>query len=464
MNYKNKIILITILCITGIFAILLYPRIIITINNPISEIEVFNNYIEENVTCKTGNIITGYKKCTYTKTNDIDTSKLGTYKITYTYKSKSITKIVRVVDKIPPTITIDTTNIKVCPNEKNIPIKYSAYDNYDKEITNKVKKEIINNILVLKVEDSSHNKTQITTNVEYIDNEKPKILLQGNNPMYIMKNEEYKEPGYTITDNCDKEISNKVKIESNIDNKKVGTYKITYTTEDENKNTTTTYRTVNVIDKYDEVSITNNDKTIYLTFDDGPGQYTEELLKILKKYNVKATFFVTNQFPKYSFCIKKAHDEGHAIALHTYSHKWSIYQNENTYFDDLNKINEVVKKQTGNYTKLIRFPGGSGNTVSKKYNIGIMTKLTKEVQNRGYIYFDWNVLSGDTNTKDSNVVYENVIKSLKKNNKVNVILMHDIKKHTVNAVPKIIEYGLANNFKFQILSPTSPTTHGPIRN
>lgn len=394
MRSKNKVLILTIiiLLIIGIINNITYKNIILIPKNNISEIEVFNKYTENGAICIEGNILLGYKQCKYTKTSNINTNKIGTYKVTYKYKNKTITNKINVIDKTPPTIT-----------------------------------------------------------------------LKGDNPIYINKNETYIEPGYILNDNYDKNLDNNITITNNINTQLEGTYTVTYTVTDTSNNTNTIKREIKVINNND-ISIIPKEKTIYLTFDDGPGRYTEELLNILKKYNVKATFFVTNQFSKYQYCIKKAYIEGHAIALHTYSHKWDIYKNEDTYFEDLNKISNIVKNQIGIDIKLIRFPGGSGNTVSKKYNNGIMTRLTKEVTNKGYKYFDWTITSGDTNTKSSTVVYNNVINGLKKNNKVNVILMHDIKAHTIEAVPKIIEYGLNNDFQFAILTKTSSTVHGTIRN
>ncbi|MBQ4155569.1 MAG: polysaccharide deacetylase family protein, partial [Clostridia bacterium] len=108
-------------------------------------------------------------------------------------------------------------------------------------------------------------------------------------------------------------------------------------------------------------------KVVYLTFDDGPSENALKILKILKKYNVKATFFVTNlDEPKY---MKNIVDEGHQIALHTYSHNYKkLYSSEKNYFEDLEKIGDLVKEQTGIIAKVIRFPGGSSNTVSAEYS------------------------------------------------------------------------------------------------
>ena len=144
--------------------------------------------------------------------------------------------------------------------------------------------------------------------------------------------------------------------------------------------------------QYGTVAVT--EKTCYLTFDDGPSDNTLKILDILDKYKVKATFFVMGT-GKLSY-VKKIHDAGHTVALHTYSHDYSkIYRSQKAYFEDLEKIGAAVKKYTGEDAKVIRFPGGSSNTVSRSYCKGIMTALSKETANRGYVYFDWNVDSTD---------------------------------------------------------------------
>ena len=84
-----------------------------------------------------------------------------------------------------------------------------------------------------------------------------------------------------------------------------------------------------------------------------------------KDYNVKATFFITYK-PKYKNVIKRAYNEGHTIALHTASHKYSyVYKSVNNYFKDLKKVSDFAESITGEKSMLIRFPGGSSNTVSK---------------------------------------------------------------------------------------------------
>ncbi len=207
-------------------------------------------------------------------------------------------------------------------------------------------------------------------------------------------------------------------------------------------------------------------KVCYLTFDDGPSDNTLKILKILKKYNAKATFFVTaNGKTQY---MKNIVDEGHAIALHTYSHDYpTVYSSVDAYFKDLKKISDLVKNQTGVESKIIRFPGGSSNTISKSYCRGIMTVLTKKVQDKGYQYFDWNCDSGDAD--GNNIPASRLINNVKNtyyNQKNLVILMHDTaaKDTTVDALPSIIEFLKSKGYSFKALTPYSKPCHHGVNN
>ena len=206
------------------------------------------------------------------------------------------------------------------------------------------------------------------------------------------------------------------------------------------------------------------DKVVYLTFDDGPGPYTQQLLDVLAKYNVKATFFVTNSNSKYQDMIYKEYAAGHAIGIHTYCHDYSkIYASKDAYFEDLEAMQAVIVAQTGQSTNIIRFPGGSSNTVSN-ITPGLMTTLAQEVQNRGYQYFDWNVSSGDAGeTTKTDQVVENVISGIKQHN-VSIVLQHDIKEFSVDAVEQIIQWGLNNGYTFLPLNYNSPSAHHHINN
>lgn len=207
-------------------------------------------------------------------------------------------------------------------------------------------------------------------------------------------------------------------------------------------------------------------KVVYLTFDDGPSENTLKILKTLKKYNAKATFFVIgNSKTEY---MKNIVEEGHQIALHTYSHDYGkIYSGTSAYFNDLQKIRDLVYKKTGVDTEIMRFPGGASNTISANYSKGIMTKLTKQVEKKGYKYFDWNVNSGDAD--GTNVPADKIVNNVKRDSKgVSrcVVLMHDTlaKKTTVKALDKICKYYKDNGYEFDVLSKHSLDCHQTVNN
>lgn len=207
-------------------------------------------------------------------------------------------------------------------------------------------------------------------------------------------------------------------------------------------------------------------KTIYLTFDDGPSPRTPEILKILKDNGVKATFFVING-GKNNHYMKDIVDQGHTIALHTYTHNYSsVYASDDAYFSDLQKISDLVYQQTGVRSTIIRFPGGSSNTVSRKYCKGIMSRVTKEVEKRGYTYMDWNLSSGDANPNSvsANMIINNCRK-LPKSNTV-VVLMHDAaaKHSTVEALPQVIAYYRAAGCTFAAMDSSTPAVHQKVQN
>lgn len=200
----------------------------------------------------------------------------------------------------------------------------------------------------------------------------------------------------------------------------------------------------------------SNEKEIYLTFDDGPSYLTEKNLDILKKYDVKATFFIINKDDKYNNLIKRMKDEGHTIGLHSYSHDYrEVYQSVDAYFEDLKKLQDKVFKLTKEKSMIIRFPGGSSNTISR-FNRNIMTTLTKETVNRGYRYFDWNISSGDASGVSTARFIRNCTRNRDK--KSIMILMHDSpdKKTTSAGLEEVIKYYLKEDYVFKNITMDSP--------
>lgn len=208
------------------------------------------------------------------------------------------------------------------------------------------------------------------------------------------------------------------------------------------------------------------EKIAYLTFDDGPSaKVTPRVLATLKEKNVKATFFVVGT-GKMSL-LKDIQADGHAIGLHSGTHEWNIYDSTDAYFADLQAVSDKVYAQTGIRSKIIRFPGGSSNTVSKKHCAGIMSKLVTMVEDKGYSYFDWNVSSGDaTGTKASAAeITKNVLNGAKNKTKI-CVLMHDLgtKDTTADALPDIIDGLREMGFRFEVLDENSPIFHAKVNN
>lgn len=287
-------------------------------------------------------------------------------------------------------------------------------------------------------------KKEINGYYNIVDLEAPVIEFEFFHDEYILPGEEYN--AFIARDNLDGDITDAVSVTVNTDN-------VVYSVQDTFGNETTVTKKL----------VTDETKVIYLTFDDGPSKYTSELLDILKKHNVKATFFVIGSV--YSDIFSRMAEEGHAIGIHTYTHEFKdIYKNEESYFADLNKTQDLIIEKTGNSTKLLRFPGGSSNTISRKINKGIMSRLAVEVEKQGFTYFDWNVDSNDAGgAKDSDTVFENVKQGIEGKKKA-VVLQHDTKKFSIDAVENIILWGKENGYVFLPLNVHSFSSHHKVLN
>ena len=361
----------------------------------------------------------------------VNEKKLGEYEVDYKVKygfiERKVVRHIYVKDIEKPKLSVTSDDLYVCPDSKIKKDKVTAIDNYDGDISSKVKVKVLKDKIIYSVQDSNGNKKIVTKKVIFKDIEKPNITLEGGEEITVYVGEEYKELGYSVSDNCDNNLKDKVKVEGSVDTSKEGVYTITYKLSDSSDNSTSVTRKVNVVD---------NKGIIYLTFDDGPNDGT------------KATFFVTCHGP--DELIKREYDEGHTVALHTATHNYAIlYASDEAYFNDLQQVQNRVKRITGFDSKIIRFPGGASNTISRRYSSGIMSRITQEVLNRGYKYYDWNISSGDAgNTTDPNVVYSNVVNSLR-TDRANMVLMHDIKTYTRDALRNIIRYGKNNGYRFE---------------
>lgn len=205
-------------------------------------------------------------------------------------------------------------------------------------------------------------------------------------------------------------------------------------------------------------------KVVYLTFDDGPSENTKKILDILDRYDAKATFFITGANKEKRHLIRDAYNAGHTIGLHTYTHDYaSVYSSVDAYFEDLEKVGKVAEEQIGYVPCFIRFPGGSSNQVSAKYSPGIMTQLTKLVQEKGYQYYDWNVDSGD----GAGLGTEEIKKHSVTDRYQHVMLLfHDsqAKEDTVEALPAIMDYYKGQGYEFCAIDRNSFVSQHAVLN
>ena len=431
----------------------------VKLNEPINKVVNINSiYNNEGITIED---IFGNKMIFKTISN-IDTSKNSINKLDYIYKdnffSFRIKQNIIVKDIESPKIILNGDKEEYfCPNSKYKEQGYKAYDNVDKDITKSVKVKKYSDKIVYSVTDSSGNKSEVTRFIKKGDDEKPVITLNGDKDIFIPLGGEYIDEGISAIDNCDQDITSKVKVTDNIDNTKVGDYKIEYQVKDNSNNKSTITRNIKVREPLEP-------NTIYLTFDDGPRDgTTDKILDILKEKDVKATFFVTSNGS--DDLIRRAYNEGHSLGIHTSSHRYDlIYASIDNYYNDLNIVENRIFNITGKKTNLIRFPGGSSNTISKKYSQGIMSTLTKDVISKNYQYYDWNIDSTDAVYNSSkNDIYNNVINNISKD-KYNIILMHDTKNKTVEVLPMIIDYAKSNGYNFKTLTSNTIPMRQKVNN
>lgn len=403
-------------------------------------------------------------------TGKIDVTKLGNYTITYSLGDETYELEVEVVDTKAPDfdvkkdmVTDASGQLKASELVENIKdeTKTKAYFKEDYDL-----KETGQHDITVVVEDEGGNKTEKKTKVKIVDDHEAPTLT-GVQDLVVLQNKEIDYlKNVKAQDNYDPDPKIKVD-DSQVQLSKLGDYKMTYTVSDRSGNKTKYEQTVSVVDKLPiKDKGQSEEKIVYLTFDDGPSANTLKILDILDQYDAKATFFVTGTNQKYNYVIKEAHKRGHTIGLHTYSHDYaSLYKSVDAYFDDLNKVGEMVKKEIGYVPRFIRFPGGASNTISRKYCPGIMSTLVNEVKARGYQYYDWNADS--TDASGNHVAVSKLVANGTSSQATNInLLCHDTdaKSTTVEALPAIISHYKQLGYQFKGIDEDSFTPHQKVNN
>lgn len=289
-----------------------------------------------------------------------------------------------------------------------------------------------------------------TQKIKVVDKTAPKIEMQGGSTIYVqsLDNLDNIDPGVVVTDNYDKDI--RAKRERN----KISEteYEFVYTATDSSGNVT--------IEKRRIVMATG---VVYLTFDDGPSNVTPEILDILEKNDVKATFFIVDYSEEDKETIQRVINDGHTLGVHGISHDYAtIYSSVTAALENFTDLKEKLLNDFGYEATFIRFPGGSSNTVSKKYSEGVMTKVTEAVEQEGLVYYDWNVDVNDAGgARTASKIYDNFVEGIA-SKRENVVLMHDGFGHeaTAEALQRIIDYAKYNGYEFSAISEnTVPVQH-----
>ena len=206
------------------------------------------------------------------------------------------------------------------------------------------------------------------------------------------------------------------------------------------------------------------EKWVCLTFDDGPSKTTPDVLAALNTAGVHGTFFVvaTGYNEKYLPLLTQAAAAGHQIALHSASHEYSdIYRSSAAYWKDIALLKERIAPYVdAENIRYLRFPGGSTNTVSRRYGgKGLMQQLKTEVEQRGWQWVDWNVCAEDAvgGHPSADTIYRNVVRETGEQTHC-VVLMHDsaTTHTTAEALPDIIRWYADNGYAFLTVAEALP--------
>jgi len=197
-------------------------------------------------------------------------------------------------------------------------------------------------------------------------------------------------------------------------------------------------------------------KTVFVTFDDGPSPYTAQVLDTLDAYGVKATFFVTYK-PAYEQTYRDIVNRGHTIGIHTAFHRYDeIYSSFDVWYADFKQIYDYVVTVTGVTPKYYRFPGGSNNTYLKN-NPAVKLQIIQYLDSIGMEYFDWNVVTGDGGNVNAAQEIEKSATVLNRHHPV--LLAHDTKAATAEALPYILANYASWGYSFARITDTTAPIH-----
>ena len=434
------------------------------------EIAAHSSFLDEGVTAHKGR--NDLSSLVVTE-GEVDPAVPGSYVITYrlTVGNREYvqTRTVNVVDKESPALELNG-ELQLTIAEKALYQEpgFTATDRCDGDLTEKVKiSEALDGdtlTITYTVHDAAGNESSAQRVVTIRDEITPVITLYGYSTVYVPVGGVYREPGCSAADNVDGDLTSAVSCSGSVNTAAPGSYTLHYQVSDRAGNKATASRTVKVY-----AGNSSGAGPVYLTFDDGPSSnVTPRILDILAANKVKATFFILDYSAANRHLVARMINEGHTVGIHGYSHDYAtIYASDEAFMDNVYRLRDKLRNDFGYEATLLRFPGGSSNTVSRAYSQGIMTRLAKRVQEEGFVYFDWNVSSGDANAGGLSKaqIYHNVTGTLQPG-RHNVVLMHDsgVKSTTADALQDIIHYARGNGYSLLPLSRNVPAVHQWIAN
>lgn len=392
----------------------------------------------------------------------VDKDKIGTYDAAYVYKGKEYPFLVEVKDTKGPELEVH--DLTITTNENLTPRMFvtscSDPSNYSLKMTGDDPKRREGSYeITITARDDYENETSKTVKLTRVNDTHPPVIENFTESIELLQGKPYPAEQLIITDDYDEKPS--VHIDTSALNTEApGSYPVTIRLIDHSGNEQTYSQTVTV-----KENPNYGKKLVYLTFEEGPSSQTDAILDALERNNVKATFFVTAEHPESADKIRKIADAGHSLGLMSYSYNPSaIYKSEDAYFKDLDKIFSLVREETGQDVKLIRFPEGSGNTVVP--GTGIMSDLVRAVSQKGYMYCDWNADSNDW--YDVNIDPNTLINTCLQHMTADqlVVRFHDSpdQSTTAQALDAIIQNYRDNGYSFEVIDETTILPHQVVMN
>ena len=284
------------------------------------------------------------------------------------------------------------------------------------------------------------------------------VVFKGGENLTWVCGVPYEEPGYIALDSAGNDRSDQVQVTGEVVFWQPGDYELEYAFQNEAGETVRAVRRIHQVPAVLPETVDAEEKVIYLTFDDGPCEYTQRVLELLAQYDAKATFFVIlSREEECAELLPIIQEQGHSIGIHAYDHEYSrLYRGADEYFADLWKAQQLLYGYTGTYTQILRFPGGS---VTARSLLGSDFPVVQQgLMDMGMRYFDWNVQPEDSKGHSSTDTVYAFCRGVPEW-ETPVVLQHDTRVYSVSALEEMLRWGTENGYRFEGLRVQTPEVH-----